>query len=128
MAEDEKNLYVLYHIVVTFSLRIFFCNCMTPYNNASAVGGHPGSVLGTGDYHIDIYWYDAVAAPDYSVRVVVVSTSVCAGAHADHVAGLWHLVIDFSQGRSHLVCQGSSYNHYIALSGTGAKHDSFQSN
>ena len=30
-------------LVILLSLLIFFCNCKMPYNNASAVGGHPGT-------------------------------------------------------------------------------------
>jgi hypothetical protein len=35
--------YFRYHILVVFVFLIFFCNWKMPYNNASAVGGQPGT-------------------------------------------------------------------------------------
>ena len=42
---------------------------------------------------VDVHGYDAVAATDHGVRVVVVTAAISAAAHGDHPPGLWHLVV-----------------------------------
>ena len=39
--EGSLRSYFLYQMDTVLDLLIFFCNCNTPYNNASAVGGQP---------------------------------------------------------------------------------------
>lgn len=73
--------------------------------------------------HVNIYRYNPVASPCDRVAVVVVASSVCAAAHGDDPSGVGHLVIDLSQGRCHLVCKGSSYNHDVGLAGRGTEND-----
>src|SRR5215472_4676276 len=52
---------------------------------------------------VDVDWHDAVAAAHHRVRVVIVAAAVGAGPHRDDPARLGHLVVDFAQGRRHLV-------------------------
>ena len=81
--------------------------------------------LGSGraSRHVDVYWYNPVTSSCDRVAVVVVSSSVCAAAHGNNPPGVRHLVVDLSQRGRHLVCEGSSYDHDIGLSGRGTEND-----
>jgi hypothetical protein len=63
--------------------------------------------------HIDVNWHHPVTTSDNSIAIMVIASSVGAAAHADHPFWLRHLIIDLSQCRCHLVCQGSCHNHHI---------------
>ena len=65
-----------------------------------------------------------VAAPDHSIRVVVVSSSVCAGPHGQDPLGLGHLVVDLPEGWGHLVGQGPGHDDAVGLAGAGTENDS----
>lgn len=64
-----------------------------------------------------------IAASDDGIGVVIVTTTVGARTHGDDPSWLWHLVVDFSQGGSHFVGEGSGNDHEIALTGTGTEDD-----
>ena len=64
-----------------------------------------------------------VASPDHGVAIVVVTAAVCTAAHADHPAGLGHLVIDLPEGRGHLVGEGAGHYDDVRLAGRGAEDD-----
>src|SRR5690606_23358731 len=55
--------------------------------------------------NVDVDRDDAVAPAHHRVAVVVVAAAVGARAHADHVLGVRHLVVDLAQCRGHLVAQ-----------------------
>src|SRR5690606_24916085 len=55
------------------------------------------------------------ATTHHRVGVVVIATTVCAGAHGDHPARFGHLVIHLAQRRCHLVAQRASHNHHVGL-------------
>lgn len=80
-----------------------------------------GSGRATGD--VDVDRDNPIASTDYSVRVVVVSTTVGAGSHGNNPAGLSHLVVNFTEGGSHLVGQSTGNDHDIGLTGTGTEND-----
>jgi len=71
---------------------------------------------------VDVYRDDTVTAAHHTVGVVVVATTVGAGAHGDDPARLRHLVIHLTQSRSHLVGEGACYDDDISLSRGGTKH------
>lgn len=73
--------------------------------------------------HVDIDWDDSVDTPDDGVGVVVVATTVGAGAHGDDPSRIGHLVIDDSQGRGHLVGHGTGHNDDVGLSRRGSEND-----
>lgn len=73
---------------------------------------------------VDVDGDDAVASADDGVRVVVVAAAVGAGAHGDDPAGLRHLVVDLTQGGSHLVGEGAGDDHHVGLAGGGTENDS----
>ena len=74
--------------------------------------------------HVNINRDDSVAAARDAVAVVVVATAVGAGAHGDDPSGFGHLIVDLSQGRSHLVGKSAGDNHDVGLTGRGAENDS----
>ena len=67
--------------------------------------------------NVNIHRNDSVTAPDHGVAVVIVSSTIGTTAHTDHPPRLGHLVINLPEGWRHLVCQGSSNNDDISLSG-----------
>lgn len=73
--------------------------------------------------HVDIHGDDPVAASDDGVTVMIISTTVGAASHTDHPSGVGHLIVNLSEGRCHLVCQGTGDNHDVALSGRGTEND-----
>jgi len=73
--------------------------------------------------HVNVDGNDAVTAPHDRVRIMVVSTSVRARTHGNHPTRFRHLVIDFPQSRSHLVCQGSRHDHDVRLSRAGTEYN-----
>lgn len=72
---------------------------------------------------VDIDWDDSVATSNHRVRVVIVSTSVCAGTHGDDPSWLWHLIVNLTQSRRHLVGEGTGDNHDIGLTWRGTEND-----
>lgn len=72
---------------------------------------------------VDVDGDDTVAATDDTVGVVVVATTVGAGAHGDDPSGLGHLIVDLAQGGGHLVGEGAGDNHDIGLTGRGTEND-----
>jgi len=73
--------------------------------------------------NVDVDGDDAVATADHRIRIMIVTTAICATAHRDNEAGLWHLIIYLSESRRHFVSQSPSDNNDVCLSGTSAKHD-----
>lgn len=53
--------------------------------------------------NININRNDAIAAANDRVTVVVVATTVGTATHGDDPTGVGHLIVDLTQGRSHLV-------------------------
>ncbi len=74
-------------------------------------------------WYVDIDWHDTVATSNNTVGVVVVTTTVGARAHGDDPSWLWHLIVNLSQGRCHLIGEGSSDNHNIGLTWRGTEND-----
>jgi hypothetical protein len=73
--------------------------------------------------NINIHGNDAVAPSGHTVAVVVVSTAVGAAAHGDNPSRLRHLIVDLSQGRSHLVRKSTGNNHDIGLTRRGTENN-----
>lgn len=74
--------------------------------------------------NVDIDWYDSVTSSGDTVAVVVVTTTIGAAAHGNDPSWVGHLVVDLSQGGSHLVGEGSGDNHDIGLTGRCTENDS----
>src|SRR5688572_2316054 len=72
---------------------------------------------------VDVDRHDAVAAAYDAVAVVVIAAAVGAAAHADHVLGVRHLVVDLAQRRGHLVAQRAGDDHHVRLARAGARGD-----
>src|SRR5580658_1612298 len=68
--------------------------------------------------HVDIHRYDAIAAADHGIGIVVVAAAIGAGTHRDHPAWLGHLVVDLAQCRRHLIHQGAGHDHDVGLTWT----------
>jgi hypothetical protein len=64
---------------------------------------------------VDINGDNTVYTSYHRVGVVVVATTVGARAHRNNVSWFGHLVVHFTQGRSHLVSECTSDNHDIRL-------------
>src|SRR5476651_1907058 len=47
--------------------------------------------------HVDVDWYDAVAAAQHRIRIMIVAAAIGARSHRDDVARLRHLVVDLAQ-------------------------------
>jgi hypothetical protein len=77
---------------------------------------------GRASRNIDIHRHNAVASPDNGIRIMIIATTVGARAHGENPTRFWHLIIDFSQSRSHLVGQRACNNHYIRLPRRGSKY------
>jgi hypothetical protein len=84
---------------------------------------HQRFSCGRASRYIDVDRYDPVAASCDRVAVVVVASSVRTAAHGDDPSRLGHLVVDLSQRRGHLVCEGSGYDHDVRLSWRGTEND-----
>lgn len=91
-AEDYT---VTYHNTLFLVLRILRWSCNIPYNNASAVGGQPGTYMSTGTMPAEkkdpLEWLKlilrnkhTVTSSDNRVRVVIVTTTISARAHRDN--------------------------------------------
>jgi len=85
---------------------------------------HEGLCGGWAPRDIDINGDNPVASPDYSITVVIISSSIGTAAHAYNPPRLWHLVIDFSECWGHFICQSSSNDNNISLTGGGSEHNS----
>jgi hypothetical protein len=84
---------------------------------------HQGLCRGRAAGDVDIHRHDPVAPSCDGVAVVVVPSSVCAAAHGYDPSRLRHLIVHLSQGRGHLVGEGSGDNHDIGLAGRGTEND-----
>ena len=71
--------------------------------------------------HIDIHRYNPITTPRHAIAVMVITTSVRTASHRNYPSGIWHLIIDLSKRRSHLVCKGTGNNHNIGLSRGGTE-------
>lgn len=74
--------------------------------------------------HINIDRDNSIAATGDGVAVMIVSTTVGTATHADDPSRLGHLIVNLSQGWSHLVGQGSGDNHDIGLARRSSENDS----
>ena len=54
---------------------------------------------------------------------MIVSSSISAGSHREHVSGIWHLVINAAEGGGHFVGERARYDHEVRLARSGAKND-----
>lgn len=63
---------------------------------------HQGLSSGRASWDINIDGDDSIAASDDTVGIMVVASTVGAAAHGEHPPWLGHLIIDFSEGWSHL--------------------------
>lgn len=84
---------------------------------------HEGLGGGRAAGNVDIDGDDAVAAADDTVAVVVVAATVGAATHGDDPSGLGHLIVDLSEGGSHLVGESAGNDHDIGLSRRGTEND-----
>lgn len=73
--------------------------------------------------NVDIYRYDPVTAPNYRVRVMVVTSSVRTRSHRDNPSRVRHLVVNLTERRRHLVGKGSGNDHNIGLTWGGTEND-----
>src|SRR5712675_1169098 len=71
--------------------------------------------------HIDIDWYDSIAATHYRIRIMVVAAAVGAGPHGNNIARLRHLVVDLAQSRRHLIGKRAGDDHHVRLAGRRAR-------
>jgi hypothetical protein len=46
---------------------------------------------------------------------MVITTSIRTASHGNNPSRIWHLIVDLSQGRSHLVRERAGNNHNIGL-------------
>lgn len=74
-------------------------------------------------WNIYIDWNNTIHASHYRVAVMVISSTVCTAAHANHPPRVWHLVVAHSKSRSHLVRKCACNDHDICLSGRSAEYD-----
>jgi hypothetical protein len=72
---------------------------------------------------VDVDGHNPVASSCDRVAVVVVASSVRAATHGDDPSRVGHLVVNLSQRWSHLVCEGSSNDHNIGLTGGSTEND-----
>merc|ERR1719234_257312 len=74
--------------------------------------------------HIDVNRNNSVTAPDNSIRVVIITPTIGTATHAHHPTWLWHLIVDFSEGWRHLICESSCNNNDISLTGRSSEDNS----
>lgn len=72
---------------------------------------------------VNINRHYPVATPGNRVAVMIISTAICAAAHANDPSWIWHLIVDLSQRRCHFVCESACYNHDVRLSRRSAEND-----
>mmetsp|Transcript_26476 Transcript_26476/g.72785 ORF Transcript_26476/g.72785 Transcript_26476/m.72785 type:complete len:255 (-) Transcript_26476:183-947(-) len=72
--------------------------------------------------NVDIYGNNAIATSHHRIRIMVVSTSVCAGTHRDNPSRLRHLIVNLAQSGRHLVGEGTRHDHNVGLTGGSPKH------
>lgn len=72
---------------------------------------------------VDVDRNDSVDTSHDGVGVVVVTTTVGAGAHGDDPSWVGHLVVHHSQGRGHFVGDGTGDDDDIGLSWGGSEND-----
>src|ERR1700722_6594242 len=68
--------------------------------------------------HVDIDRYDAIAAADHRIGIVIVATAIGAGTHRYHPARLGHLVVHLAQCRRHFIHQRAGHDHDVGLTWT----------
>lgn len=73
--------------------------------------------------HINIDRHNSITAPHYTVRVMIITTTVRTRAHGDDPTRLRHLIVDLTQGWCHLVGQGAGYDHDVGLTRRGTEND-----
>jgi hypothetical protein len=73
--------------------------------------------------NINIHRNNAVDSSQDTVAVVIVASAVGAAAHADHPLGIWHLVVEESDRRRHLVADGAGDDHHVGLAWGCAEDD-----
>lgn len=74
--------------------------------------------------NVNIDWDDSVASANDRVGIMVVTASICAWAHWDNPARLWHLIVNLAQSRCHLISQSSSNYNDISLTRRCTEDDS----
>lgn len=74
-------------------------------------------------WHINVDGDDAITASYDRVRVVVVAATVGTASHRHDPLRCWHLIVDFSESRCHLVSQRTRDKNAISLTRTGSEHD-----
>jgi len=74
--------------------------------------------------HIDVNRDNSVTAPDNSIGVVIIASTIGTATHAHHPTWLWHLIVDFSEGWGHLICESSRHNDNISLPRGGSEDNS----
>jgi len=74
-------------------------------------------------WDVDIDRDNSVTTSGDGVRVVVVTTTVSTGTHGNDPSWFWHLIVNLTKGRSHLVGEGTSHNHDIGLTRRSTEND-----
>lgn len=74
-------------------------------------------------WNVDIDRNNTIAASHHRVWVVIVATAVCARAHRDDPSWLGHLIVDFTQGRCHLIGECARNNDHISLTRRRSEND-----
>lgn len=64
-----------------------------------------------------------ITASDDGIGIVIVTTTIGTRTHGDDPSWFWHLVVNFSQGGSHFVGEGSGNDHDVTLTGTSTEDD-----
>ena len=72
--------------------------------------------------HININWNNSITSSNYRIRIMIISTTIRTRSHAHDPPGLRHLIINLSQGGSHLIRQSPCNNHDIGLTGRGTEY------
>ena len=52
--------------------------------------------------NVNIHGHNTITASNNSVGIMVVTSTVSATSHGNNPTRLWHLIVDFPKGRSHL--------------------------
>lgn len=72
--------------------------------------------------HININRYNPITASRHTITVVIVTTTIRTATHRDNPSWIWHLIVNLSQCRCHLICESSGNNHNIGLARGSTKN------
>ena len=71
---------------------------------------------------VDIDGADTVNTSCDRIGIMVVTTAVSTGTHGHDVTGLRDLIVQTTEGRSHLVCESTGDNHDISLTRSSTRN------